>query len=268
MQSHHRLQKTLMILLVLPLIFYLFITCSDTVNAPHVLKKYNYNPLNPGEVGSYWKYRGYYDSAVWFRDSNWVYQGFEAFNINFSDSSWEVTDSTKREIVEEVEATIGNVTYITKVFMNTKQGVQPRKEASRWLYWNGNDGIYSIGGYSILDTLFTKGIRIKYPVEAGEIWQGQDVFYTGAEFFTRESIFTKCISVNETISTSIGTFECYVFVNRKIVAEDVNGFYDYYQYYSPDIGLICQVVLNIQPNELSTQGFVSVLMLYDYYINN
>ncbi len=96
---------------------------------------------------------------------------------------------------------------------------------------------------------------------------GTKCFFTGAEFFTRKSIFTKCISINEVITTPIGVFKCYVFVNRTIVTDDVNGFYDYYQYYTSDVGLICQVVLYISQDEIITEGFVSVLMLHDYQIN-
>jgi len=268
MRLQLRFFKLPTILLTINLIVNLFYNCSETVNGPHEMQPYNYSPLNPGEVSSYWKYFGYYNSTVWFRDSNWVYQGFEAFNINFSDSSFEVIDSTKREIIDETEISIDNTTYIARAFVNTRLSIQPRKEAPKWLYWNSDDGIYSMGGYSITDTLFVKGLKLKYPVKSGEIWQGHNVFYNGVDFFTRKSIFTKCISVNEVISTPIGTFECYVFINRTIVAEDVSGFYDHYQYYAPDVGLICQVVLNISQDEIETQGFVSVLMLYDYQILN
>jgi len=260
------------LLFILLFIVNVFYSCSDSgtsiVKKPHVTMQYNYNPLNPGKVGSYWKYLTYYNSAIWFRDTNWVYHGFDAFNIDYNTYAWQVIDSTRREIIEEIEVNIGDTTFITKAFENIRLHNQQTSENPKWLYWNGDCGIYALGGYSAADTLFEKGIKIKYPVEAGEIWHGQDVIYNGADFFTRPSIYTKCISVNEKINTPIGTFECYVFVDRKIVAEDVSGFYDYYKYYSPEVGLICQVVLNIQPNEQLTKGFVSVLMLYDYLILN
>jgi hypothetical protein len=139
------LNKTLSKLIIIFIIVNLLYNCSEITNKPNELKPYNYNPLNPGEVGSRWRYLGFYNSAVWFRYSNWVYNGFDAFNISFNDSSWEVVDSTKREIVEGIKTNIDNKTYITRAFINTRVSSQPRKEVPRWLYWYVDDSIDSMG---------------------------------------------------------------------------------------------------------------------------
>jgi len=270
--------KKIYILFLLGLLVFSSNSCSDdtivtppdnTIITPPKMEyyDYNYNELNPGRVGSYWKYLGFFRSNEWERDSNWVYSGLDSFNLDLSEKAWYVIDSTKREIVGEIDAVIGNSTYLTRAFTNTRVNYAGNIEKTKWLYWNGEDGVYSMGGYTAIDTLFEKRLRIKYPVEQGENWEEYSVLYTGEMFFTRETIFTKCIATNETITTPFGTFECYVILSRKIIAEDAGGYDDFYQYFSPNIGLVCQVVLSIPPDASYVSGVLSLLFVYDYSIN-
>ena len=53
----------------------------------------------------------------------------------------------------------------------------------RWLYWNGDDGTYLMGGISGNDTLIYKSMVYKFPISKGESWQAHRIYY---DYFLQE----------------------------------------------------------------------------------
>jgi len=124
-----------------------------------------------------------------------------------------------------------------------------------------------MGGMTEDDTLISKGIRIEYPLLEGSTWKGQYIYYNGERFIADKPIFRKCLAINENLITPFGIYQnCFVIWTRALPGEDVGGFDDIYQYYSPGTGLVCQVFKFTAPDE--NEWYINnVSFLYDYNLN-
>jgi len=236
-------------------------TCKDTVR--------NYmNPLYPGNVGTYWQYKYFFNSQLGEEDTGWVYNGFISFSINFNDGSWS-EDSFKVEIENKRFICLNDTTYECNIHTGYPLNLTD-SNLIRWAYWNGNDGIYSMGLYNNTDSLFHKGLYIKYPLIKGDNWKDKIVITDGYAFYLFEFTVNECISEMEIINTPAGSFPCYV-IYRREEPEDVGGYYDYYEYYSPNVGLVCSVKKYTIPPPPGIKGYwriISVEILTQYSIKN
>lgn len=233
-------------------------TCYDTLTL-------SFNPLMPGKVDSYWKYKMFIYNRTKRYDSSWIYKDFSSFRFDFNDTSVIIYDSTKREIASNLIVHYGNYCYDVVAYTNRSLSYE-NPEKLYWLYWIGGAGIYEMGGYNDKDTLITKGLKIPYPIKRGDTWNGLDIYYDGLNFRREQTILRECVADNEKLVTPILVVDsCSVILSRQSPGEDVGGYDDYYQYYAPGKGLVCQVLKHTAPYE-KNWFLVSVLVNYEYLI--
>ncbi|WP_337871641.1 hypothetical protein [Ignavibacterium sp.] len=235
--------------------------CTDTLS-------FEPNLIVPGNVGSSWKYIVLrYQGAIHHNiDSNWLYTDFSSFNLDFSDSSLILFDSTERKITGNSIVNFKDTCY--EVLAYNSYSLKYSNQINLYfLYWNGDEGLYEMGGISENDTLISKGIRIEYPLYKGNTWKGQYLYYNGERFIVDKPIFRKCLAIDENLITPFGNFQnCFVIWTRASPGDDVGGYDDLYQYYSPEIGLVCQVFKFTAPDE--NEWYINnVSILYSHYIN-
>ena len=155
-----------------------------------------------------------------------------------------LTDSTRTTIIGQTSVNHNSQQYDVSIaaFFYPSNNTQPVD--SKWLYWNGNDGLYIFGGIASEDTLIDKLLYLKYPVARGDTWKAPHLTYDILikRFFVDDSLSYCCVSTNEQLDTPVGTFECYVYHYRIRPEEDVLEYWDYYEYYVPGIGKVGTVI--------------------------
>ncbi len=203
--------------------------------------------LWPSKVGSYWDYKGYGFSNHFNTDSNWTYEGFNSFGIDL-DTVQSNPSLYRLEIVDSIFINIRDTMYECHVF----DGYDPVTEKYRNLkspFWIGEHGIYNMGIYvEGKDSVFNKGLYIPSEIPLNENWGGQIAYRLDGFFLQTKSVVEgKCLSKTEVLKTPMGEFECYVIFTRIWQADDIEGYYDYYKYYVPDIGMVCEIRLSVTP---------------------
>ncbi len=108
--------------------------------------KYGKDVLLPSGIGNYWKY------------SMKVYTSF--------------TDSVTYSIVDTLTVNHEDRDYKVFIAKYDNEGSEPN-----WLYWNGPDGLYSMGGLTKTDTMIYPVLQFKYPVSQGETWEVPRMLY-------------------------------------------------------------------------------------------
>lgn len=139
-------------------------------------------------------------------------------------------------------------------------GTKPEFE---WLHWNGDNGLYWLGGISTGDSLFIKTLGYKYPAEVGESWLVPILAYSRYEnrFYIRDTLRFHVVATNEEIETPAGKFNCYVYKFSRKPADDVSQSWDYYDYYYPGVGLVGSI-----SRGQSDQRITDKSVLYDYQV--
>jgi len=224
------------------------------------------NLLMPGKVGSYWKYKFYAYNKIRHHenDSMWSYKDFNSFGISFSDTSLIIRDSTKRKIANSLTVHYGNYYYNVNAYNNNSLSYE-QTDNLHWLYWIGQEGIFEMGGYDDTDTLISKGLKFPYPLKKGEKWEGQFTYYESS-FKVEPTILSECVADNEKLVTPFFTAEsCYVILTRVRQSEDVVSYYDYYSYYVPNRGLVCQVEKGTSYDNRSW-SIESILIEYEHFV--
>lgn len=193
---------------LLPL-FFLFAHCGSPVEPPS-----NHGELMPMEAGNYWIYQ------------TWPFA---------------TPDTARAEITRKVSVTIDGVTYEASAFLlpyNVK-GTRPPFE---WLYWNGPDGLYWLGGIAATDTLLYKSLLFKYPAKVGESWTAIRINYDSVyeKFYFFDTLSVSLVSKNEAIETPGGGFNCYVYSYRRQLS-DIAVPLNYYHYYVPGLGRVAYI---------------------------
>ncbi len=175
--------------------------------------QYGENALLPSEIGNYWKY------------SMKVYTSF--------------TDSVTYSIVETLTVNHEDRDYKLFIAKYDNEGSEPN-----WLYWNGPDGLYSMGGLTKTDTMIYPVLQFKYPVSQGEAWEVPRMVYNlyGKEFYIKDTTTYICVDTNFLYITPLDTFQTYVYMFKRRPAEDVLDKEIYNYYYTPSIGLIAETI--------------------------
>ncbi len=216
--------------------------CKDTTLIP-----LNTNELLPLTVGNWWEYE--LQTFIYGGDND------TTILINYG----------VQQIKEKHYSLYNCCLYETVVYDRGFGG------SENWLYWQDSTGVYSLGGFSDVDSLINKSLISKYPVEKGESWMSQNVYFDKLtrKFVYGDSIKYTCVSINKEFDTPIGKISCYVFYYRTDIASDVIGFYDTYDYISPGIGLVGQEVF-ITNEELgdTTSSIQYIAKLIHYSIKN
>ncbi|MFA6541038.1 MAG: hypothetical protein WCT99_05490 [Bacteroidota bacterium] len=226
------------------------------------------NPLYPSSVGTYWQYKIYSAGQAGGDDSGWIYNGFNSFNIELKDGTWR-EDSFSVEIKDKKFICVNDTTYESYGYISYPIN-SIDSNFIYWAYWNGNDGIYRLGLYNNTYNFFHKGLYIKYPLKKGDKWNDKIVITNGNDFYLFEFINNECLSEMEILSTPAGLLPCYVIFRRE-KPEDIGGYYDYYEYYSPNIGLVCSVKKYTIPLLSGINGhweIISVRFLEKYFLTN
>lgn len=242
-----------------------FTTCSENINEPKIMESTPHFLL-PATIGNYWEYTRY-TPDLGSSDTALVYKNFKSFGLLFNSDVPQ--QSIRWEIIDSIDIKLNNVIYPSYVFDFYSL------DQSRYLnynkpYWFGEDGIYHMGIFEKgVDTFFQKGLYIPASILLNSNWNGSSVLRYDGKLTSKNVIERKCISKNEIIETPIDNYNCYVIYTREDEADDYTLYIDSYEYFAPDIGLVCKVVIDIVPDYevLPThRGWWRVR--YAYMINN
>lgn len=218
--------------LLTAILFLLLVHCEHAVDPTTFL---NTRELMPLQAGNIWYYQ------VW------------AFATPFT---------ARAEIARKVPLTIGGVSYDASAYLIPyPTNIEPPPFA--WLYWNGPDGLYWLGGISPTDTLLYKTLLFKYPAEVGESWRVIRINYDDYEekFYFDDTLTVSLVSKNEIIETPAGKFKCHVYSYRKRPADDVSVKWDYYHYYLPGLGRIAYITRSSDDQSIRDR-----ILLSDYKV--
>lgn len=175
-----------------------------------------------------------------------------------------LTDSNMTIIIEQTNLLYDDQQHNVSVAAFFYPGNNTQPMDSKWLYWNGYDGLYVFGGISSHDTLINNILLLKFPVVKGETWRVPYLIYDVVlnRFFIDDTLEYSCVSVNEQLDTPSGSFRCFVYHHRIRPEEDVLEEWDYYEYYSPKIGKIGTIIKS------SFDGSIKYkILLYQYTIS-
>ena len=171
--------RTLFITLIL--IMWLFIFPSTVCKKSPVNDNNVKEPefLVPLDVGNYWEYVTYEISGGEIIDG--------------------LTDSFRVEITEKMIVNDEGESYDAAVQSIFYPVWNQEPDIIKWLYWNGENGLYLLGGISQTDMLIKKILYFNYPVEVGEEWMyPRPVFdMLNLEFFIYDTLTITCVGKNE-----------------------------------------------------------------------
>jgi len=179
----------------------------------------------PLKVGDYWEYREFA-----LGDSGTVGGeiGTSAFKISRLSV---VASSTNRD------------TVFHWVYVDVKTGVVGNIE---FLYRNFDSGLYMMGGVGPEDTLYTKLLRLSYPVQKGETWISPHLVYNLAEskFLIPDSQVYRCTDTSASFETPLGNFTCLVYNHMETLEEVPGTLRDVYDYYVAGVGRVGSDIYN------------------------
>lgn len=174
-----------------------------------------------------------------------------------------LTDSTGSRIIGQTQVSFEGQTFGVGIqeFFDPASG---RAREAKWLNWNGEDGLYSLGGISIGDTLVRKALRRKFPAKVGESWRVPNLVYDLFErkFAIKDTLTFTCVSTDTPFVTLADTFQhCYVYHHKRSQGDDILLLEDVFDYYAPNYGFVGQ--------EVKTEGILKTrALLYDFKINS
>jgi hypothetical protein len=175
---------------------------------------------------------------------------------------------TVREIVsEKLNVHINGVVYPT-VAWNADINWEDFPEY-KWLARNGDEGLYLMGGIAETDTFFMNELQYKYPAEVGESWQAPRLAFSRFDFkfYIADTLEVTLVDINKEVNAPAGNFRCYVYYFRVPIADDVLGYFGYYQFYSPRLGLVRQEEWAEHPSgNVEEHRLLSQLSLIDYHL--
>jgi hypothetical protein len=113
-----------------------------------------------------------------------------------------------------------------------------------WLFWNGINGLYILGGISAVDTFVINNLELKFPAEIGDSWPVPNVKYSYSDekFYISDTLNYSLVAKDDELQTPAGNFKCYVYKYSVKPADDVLEYWDYYEYYSIGTGLVGIIV--------------------------
>ncbi len=189
--------------------------------------------LFPLAVGNYWEYEYTYLGTIF--------------------------DTLRYDVVQRIEVPISDTTYISYAF-----NLVPFHDGAPefyWLYRNGKNGFYLMGGISEVDTLYINELQRPFPFKAGDTFLEPRLSfsYSRHHFYHSDTLKVTLIDTEREITTPAGTFNCYVYKFTVEFFEEGVPFtaWDYYQYYRPGIGLIAQIAISQKgENEIKEEMYL------------
>ncbi len=235
------------------LLLILAISCEDPIDNTSGIDTLSTGEhfLWPLELGNYWGYtsydfRGRYDEIeICNFDTSWAYEGFHSFGVTLDSIPIEPY-MYRYEVVGEEYIRIGDTVYVCHI-LDTYNFTSDEYTNFNTPFWAGDDGLYNMGIYGGGDTILSKGLYIPSNIELDSPWGGQFPYKQHGFFHASTVVDRRCLSKTELLTTPIGNFECYVIFTRIWQAEDIAGWFDYYEYYSPGVGRVCLIRLSVSP---------------------
>lgn len=214
--------------------------------------------LWPSKKGDYWDYN-YYSFSFGNNDTNWTYKNFGSFGLDLDttdingDYRLEITDVSYFAINDTLFPCQVITSYFNDIDLNFNE-----------IYWIGKIGVYSMGAFdNTEDTILKKEIFIPNEIEKNKPWKAQSIFKGPSGFSSVTAIDKRLISINDTIIGPAGKFSCYVIRTIVDPRQDYPGYYYYYEYYMPEIGLIAKVRIFILPNAYWFLDYIYILKNYN-----
>lgn len=203
--------KKILITLLFFMIAIFIIYCDDNLNKSEeeeICKKYGADVLLPSELGNKWEYQ------IW-----------SDFNDKLDTVTYSITDTLTVEY--------NGIKYHCFIPHWSNQD-----EKINWLYCNGQDGLYMIGGFTEEDTLIKPVLQFKYPVNEGETWEVPGmVYHPIAKFIIKDTLTVQCTNINQEYIVPVDTFYTIVYKFNKNIGDDLPE-ESYYNYYYPSVGII------------------------------
>lgn len=174
--------------------------------------------LLPLAVGNYWAYQ-----TTWLDGA--------------------ITDSSTVEITRRMPVTYEGEALTAFAESVRFNGLPPPEY--EWLRGNGEGGLYMMGGIADTDTLVLRKLDRKYPAREGETWSAVRLVYrlsSTREFGVQDTVVVSLESTEEPIETPAGRFKCHVYKYSFRPANDVLEKWDVFEYYTPGVGLVKEVI--------------------------
>lgn len=173
-----------------------------------------------------------------------------------------LTDSFRINISGQISVFVSGRSYTASLW-NSFDITSHKPASYKWLYWNGDDGLYQLGGVTNSDTTLTKILYLKYPVRIGEVWHVPWLVYypESDKFVVEDTLSYECLAIDDSVQTPAGTFKCIVYHYRIRPQPDVLESWDYYQYFNPSVGLVAVIVKSSLDNSVKFKT-----LLYDFSV--
>jgi len=197
--------------------------CEQSLEPKPVIQEVSYGIL-PLKVGYHWEYKTYAlngDSSTGLQ-VDWAI--YDVTRVSFDPSQ------TNRDAL------------FHRVYTNPYTNQQ---DSFEWLYRNYENGLYQMGGTTPTDSIYTKLLLYKYPVQKGETWTSPHLVYDfgGGKYVVPDSITYTCVDTNALFETPLGSFYCVVYYHREELPEEdvLDRWHFIYEYYSTIVGLVGMV---------------------------
>ncbi|MBS3944313.1 MAG: hypothetical protein KGZ42_02345 [Melioribacter sp.] len=239
----------LLITLSFPIL--LSLSCENSLEPDLPNKSEISRGILPLKVGYYWIYRDYDLKA----------DGSINEFIPYTEFKYLIKSSSL--------ITVDNASYV--VFDRTwKYTNSENYSTSEWLFRNFDNGLYTMGGKMPTDSIFTKLLKYKYPVQKGESWGSPNLVYDlyDRKYLIYDTVKYTCTDTNAVFETPIGSFSCTVYYHREDLDDDVSGKLDIYEYYSKDVGLVGSMTFGyFEDNQKIIPKFKRILISTNVFKN-
>lgn len=217
--------------------------------------------LWPYHSNTYWIYNEYIFPFE-NHETTWVYRNFNSFGLRLD--TLLVTNIFKREIHDSTFLVINDTVFICHTITNY---INNENRDFNEIFWVGKEGVYSMGAFDGKgNKTLNKGLYLSAELKLNEPWRSQIVFKGPSGFSSIVPIDKRLISINDTISTPLGKISCYTIRTIIDPKEDYPGYYYYYEYYSPNIGLVAKVRIFLLPDHYWFLDYIELLK--NFKLNN
>jgi hypothetical protein len=151
-----------------------------------------------------------------------------------------ITDTIKIEVEGSLDLTYDGEQFTGYILDD--RPIHAPELPYKWMYTNGDSGVYIGGGVAATDTFAFKDLVFKYPASVGDRWEHRRIAYSWSNeiFYPTDTITFSLIATDEELETPAGIFSCYVYqFTQKIPEDDVLcRLWDYKYYFAPGVGMV------------------------------
>lgn len=182
----------------------------------------------------------------------WPMKPGDRWYFQITNPSW-IRDTLVMEATGTLDVAYDGASYrVAKLAVYGKSEPVPDYQ---WLYWNGPEGVYAMGGVSSSDTLIFKELYLKYPSEPGDSWDVHPVAYsyTNRRFYLGVPQRWSLIAKDAPIEIGHEVLLCYQYQFLMKPADDVLSVWAYNNYFIPGIGHIAERSVDQTDNLIKEQ---------------